>query len=120
MSTLTPVIAVMAIGLVIFYIAPAFAPTGKPFAISVTVAAVCLLLFWLSAFLGPWKMEYPRGLGASIDIFFRLAATAYLLAALLLRRLNSFAAERGWVAYRHWVPVLVVSVVIPIPLTMLI
>lgn len=100
--------------LLVLYVWPAYARLWRPFAVSMSVAIVTLVLFWVSAFVGPIAMEYPRGLAAAIDLALRAAATAYLMMACALQGVRHWAVANEVTAYRHWVFVVLGAILAPV------
>lgn len=113
-------ILVLAAMLFVFYLLPSTLRLWRPFLIAAGIALAALALFWLSAFVGPIKMEEPRGLGAAIDLFLRMLATSYLLWAFLAQGVRAWALRNGHDGYKHWITVLVIGMLAPLPMAMFI
>ena len=91
----------------LLYVWPAFARLGRPLLIAMGMAVATLMLFWVSAYVGPIAMEEPRGLGAAIDLAFRGVATGYVLMAVLVQAIRRWARSADIAGYRHWIVVLI-------------
>ncbi len=100
--------------IVLLYVWPASARPGRPLAAAMTVAVITLVLFWLSAYVGPIAMEDPRGLSAAIDLAFRGVATGYVIMAGAAQGVRRWAQSNNVTAYRHWVVVLLGGLIAPV------
>jgi hypothetical protein len=97
----------------LLYVWPAFARPGRPFLIAMGMAVATLILFWVSAYVGPIAMEEPRGLGAAIDLAFRGVATGYLVMAAVVQAVRRWAISMDIAGYRHWIVVLLCAFLPP-------
>jgi hypothetical protein len=99
--------------LVAVYFWPASARPGRQRVLAFSLGTLVLALFWVSAYVGPIAMENPRGLGAAIDLFLRLTATAYLTTAGAVQGVRTWFLTEGRGGYRHWIAVAVGFVLVP-------
>lgn len=113
-------IAILGALICLLYLWPATARTGRPLIVAFGVAALTLLAFWTSAYVGPIAMEQPRGLAAAIDLALRWCATSYVLAAITVQMIRRWAQTRGISTYRHWIAVTAGAVLAPVPVILFI
>ncbi|WP_147450656.1 hypothetical protein [Rhodophyticola porphyridii] len=97
----------------VLYVWPAYAQPGKTLILAFGVALAALVLFWVSAYVGPIAMEEPRGLGAAIDLAFRGVASGYVVMAAVVQAIRRWAKSMDIGGYRHWIVVLLCAFLPP-------
>lgn len=107
-----PAIALIGAVLGLLYVWPAVARPGWPLVIAMGLAVGALVLFWISAFVGPLAMEEPRGIGAAIDLGLRGIATGYVAMAGAAQGIRRWAQSTEPSGYRHW-PVVLTCAFLP-------
>jgi len=113
-------ITVLLVTLLLFlllYVWPAVASGRSLTLVAFGVSGIIVMVLWASLFVGPWAMEEPRGLGAAIDFFVRIVASAYLLVAGIVQIIRAAGVSAGYTGHRYWVAVVVGGVIPPFLVT---